>query len=514
MGQTTIVLMILTVISKIFGFVRESVMAAYIGAGELKSVYTTASTFPALLINVVVTGIASSYIPTYNKVEKESGSKKAQLFTSNLINILMIFGVIIYVLVFIFAEPITKLLSPNLIGEWLNLTVTYTRIMMIAVFAFLYASVIKGYLNIKGNFTDPVITGLILNIIIIISTILTGKIKNPLILIYGTLIANIIQYIRFPFSARKVGFQYKKNLDFSDRYIKYILAMVIPLMLSSAVDQLSILIDNSMASAFFGVSSVSKIYYAKTMLNFILGVVTLSIATVTFPDIAKLGQSGDLVQMQKKLGTSIVFAMLLVIPATFGMMALAKPIIQLAFERKAFTPNDTEIVSSLLISYGPYIIFTSIIKIMANGFYSLGDAKTPVKIVLIQQIINIVLNFILIKFSGIDGLAYSTSISTAIGSVLLALTFSKRVGNDNIKYFSLSIIKIFVWSLIISITAKFIYRFLINYVSLIPSLFISVVVAGILFIGLISLSKIPELNELKISIGNKIKKKEREDHEN
>lgn len=506
MGQTTLILMIITVISKIFGFVRESVMAAYIGAGELKSVYTTAASFPTLLINVVVAGIASSYIPVYNRVKNEKGEKEAENFTSNLINILIAFGLVVYMIIFIFAKPITKMLSPKLDGEWLQLAVTYTRIMMVAIFAFLYASVIRGYLNIKGNFIDPVIAGIILNIIIITSTILTGKIKNPLILIYGTLIANIIQYIRFPFSARKVGFQYKKKLDFSDKYIKYILAMVIPLMLSSAADQLSILIDNSMASAFFGVSSVSKIYYAKTMLNFILGVVTLSIATVTFPDIAKLGQSGDLVQMQKKLETSIVFAMLLVIPATFGMMALAKPIIQLAFERKAFTASDTEIVSTLLISYGPYIIFASVLKIMANGFYSQGDAKTPVKIVLIQQIINVVLNFILINFFDINGLAYATCLSTAIGSMLLVLLLSRNIGNYNNKNLILSISKITMISLLISILAKFIYEYLINNYSLIISLFISVAIAGLVFIVLILLVKIPELDDLRHSIKNKLSK--------
>ena len=505
MGQTTLILMILTVISKIFGFVRESVMAAYIGAGELKSVYTTATSFPTLLTNIVVVGIASSYIPVYNKVLNETGEEQAEEFTSNLINTLMIFGLFIYILVFIFAEPISKILSPKLDGEWLELTATYTRIMMFAVFAFLYASVIRGYLNIKGNFVDPLITGLILNIIIIISTITTGKIKNPLILIFGTLIANVVQYIRFPFVARKVGFKYQRKLDVSDKYIKYILAMVIPLVLSSAADQLSILIDNSMASAFFGVSSVSKIFYAKSMLNFILGVVTLSIATVTFPDIAKLGQSGDLEQMRSKIGSSIVFSMLLVIPATLGMMALAKPIIQLAFERRAFTANDTEIVSNLLVSYGPYIIFASLIKIIANGFYSVGDSITPVIIVLIQQVINVILNIMLVRFFDIDGLGYATSISTAIGSLILLLAFSNKFGGFENKKDIISLFKILFSSIIMIIVARVTFK-VIN-LSLIASLFISILIAGIIYLLLIKLMKIGAVEVMFESMKSKFIKK-------
>ena len=158
--------------------------------------------------------------------------------------------------------------------------VNFTRIIVFTTFTLLYASVTKGYLNIKGNFVDPALVGIILNIVIIIFTILTNKFNNPYILIFGALFANIIQFIRFPYASKKLGFKYKRIFNLKDIYIKYLMTMMLPIIFSSAADQLSILVDNSMASAFFGVSSVSKIYYAKTMLNFIMGVVTVSVATV------------------------------------------------------------------------------------------------------------------------------------------------------------------------------------------------------------------------------------------
>ena len=89
MGQTTIILMIITILSKIFGFVRESVMAAFIGAGDLKSIYTTAMTIPLIMTGIVITGLKSAYIPVYNKVRNEKGDDHANTFTSNLINILL-----------------------------------------------------------------------------------------------------------------------------------------------------------------------------------------------------------------------------------------------------------------------------------------------------------------------------------------------------------------------------------------------------------------------------------------
>lgn len=508
MGQTTILIMILTIVSKIFGFVRESVMAAYIGAGDLKSIYTTASTIPSILTTVVSNGIVSGYIPIFNKVESEEGNVKANEFTSNIINILMIYACIIFLIVFIFAGPISKALSPDLKGESLNLAKNYTRIIIISIFALLYASIIRGYLNLKGNFVDPALIGVILNLFIILATILTGILNNLYILIVGSLIAYVFQYIRFPLVAKKLGFKYKRKLDFSDKYVKLLIAMIIPIIISSAADQVSLIIDNSMASSFFGITSISKIFYAKTMLDFIMSVVTLSVVTVTFPDIAKLGQAGDIVGMKNKVGKSIVFSMILVIPATLGMMSLSNPIIKLAFERSAFTSSDTKIVASLLMSYAPYIIFASLIKILANGFYSVGDSKTPLIIILIQQVVNIMMNIILSKAFGLDGLAYATSVSTLVSSILLLLAFKKKFGRFESNKNIISIIKISLLSIIMFIVSRFIYNYINKSQSFILSLIVAVIIASfVYFVGIIIL-KVPEFDQLIQIFKKKKNKKE------
>lgn len=496
MGQTTILIMILTIVSKIFGFLRESFMAYYIGAGDLKSIYTTAMTIPNMLAGIVVTGVLSAYIPVYNKALNEKGEERAKDFTSNLINILMIYGAVAVAIVIAFAGPLSKLFSPKLSGDSLNIAINFTRIMAFSIFAYLSSSVISGYLNIKDNFVDPILVGFILNIVIIISTILTGKIGNPYILILGTLLAQILQFIRFPFASRKLGYKHKKIIDFKDSYVKTLMIIMIPIIFSSAADQLSILVDNSMASAFFGVASVSKIFYAKTMLNFIMGVVTMTVATVSFPEIARLGQTGEIDSMKKSVSSAIILTMILVIPATFGMMALSNPIIKLAFERNAFTSEDTIIVSSLMVAYGPFIIFTSFIKIFGNAFYSVGDSKTPVKIILIQQAVNIILNFILINFFGLNGLAIATAVSTAIGSVIMFFAFKNKFGSMNFKASFASITKITIASLIMSGVVIFVYNFGLSIFGSTISLLVAVAIAGSIYLLSIIILKLDEINKL------------------
>lgn len=507
MGQTTIVLMLITILSKILGFVRESVMAAYIGAGELKSIYTTATTIPTLFINVVVIGISSGFIPSYNKVLNEKGREKADDFTSNLINVNILIGLIFFFIVFVFSKQISKILSPDLFGTSLDLASDFTKISIIGVFAFVYSSIIKGYLNIYGNFIDPVVTGLILNVFVIISTIISAKLGNPYILIIGTLLGNVIQYIRFPFASKKLGFKYSKILDFEDEYIRYILLLSFPIMISTAADSISLIIDNSMASAFFGVSSVSKIFYAKSMLNFILTVVTISITTVSFPSIAKAGQSNNLNEMKSLIYSSNIYAALLVVPATFGMMALSHPIIRLAFERNAFTASDTAVVSALLFSYGPYIIFSSIIKIFQNGFYSVGDAKTPLFTVVILQILNVIFNIIFSRIFGLKGLAYATSLSTGLGSLLLIWMFRKKFGTFENRNGIKTIIKIIIGSLLTSIIAIIIYSKIIFSFSLVITLGITVGVSAMFYLYIMRILNIAEFDYLISVVRDKFKRK-------
>lgn len=496
MGQTTLMLMIITIVSKVFGFLREAVMASYIGASDLKSIYTTANTLPVVASNFVAVGIISGFIPIYNKAKNEEGVEAAEDFTSNIFNILMRFGIVAVILGIIFARPFSKILSPDLDGKWLDLATNYTRIMMFAVFAYLYSAIFRGYLNLKGNFFDPAITGIIMNIIIIIFTILTGITGNPYLLIIGALLGNVLQYIFFPRATKKAGYRHKKIVDVNNKYVRNLMIVAVPIIVSSAAGELSIIADNSMASAFFGKAAISKLFYSKTMLTLITGVITVSVTTAIFPKIAALGQEGKIGQMKESISSAIVSTMSLVIPATFGMMVLAHPIISIVFERNAFTEADTLIVASLLSAYAPYIIFQSLTDVVDRGFYAVGDSKTPVIIIVIQQFINIILNFILIRFFDIEGLAYATVLSTLIGSGLMIYKFRDNFGAFSFKKTLVSLIKIIAISIIMALLAKYSYGFLLARVSNLIALFGSIIVAGLAYGLMILCARIPEVMDL------------------
>lgn len=504
MGQTTLMLMVITIISKIFGFIREAVMASFIGASDLKSIYTTANTLPVVVANFVAVGIVSGFIPIYNKAKNEEGEEAAEAFTSNIFNILLRFGTIAIILGIIFARPFSKILSPGLDGESLDLATNYTRIMMFAVYAYLYSSIFRGYLNLKGNFFDPAITGIIMNIIIITFTVLTGITGNVYLLIIGALLGNVLQYILFPKAARQAGYKHSRYVDIHNKYVKNLMVIAIPIIISSAAGELSIIADNSMASAFFGKASVAKLFYSKTMLTLITGVITVSVTTAIFPKIAQLGQAGHIEKMKENISSAVVTTMSLVIPATIGMMVLSEPIIQLVFERKAFTNDDTIIVASLLFAYAPYIIFQSLTDVIDRGFYAVGDSKTPVIIIVIQQILNIGMNFIFIKYFDLAGLAYATVLSTAIGSMTMLYKFRDNFGSFKFRQALISLIKIGLATAIMAFLASKVHNFFDARTGHITSLLLSIAIAGLVYVFLILIARIPEVMDLVNKLYHKI----------
>lgn len=507
MGQTTLMLMFITIISKIFGFLREAVMASYIGASDLKSIYTTANTLPVVIANFVAVGIISGFIPIYNKAKNEEGEEAAEEFTSNVFNILMVFALVAVVIGMVFARPFSKLLSPDLDGAYLDLATNYTRIMMFAVFAYLYSAVFRGYLNLKGNFFDPAITGIIMNIVIIAFTILTGITDNPYYLIIGALLGNTLQYILFPRATRKLGYKHRRVLDFKNKYVRNLILISIPIIISSAAGEISIIVDNSMASAFFGKAAISKLFYSKTMLTMITGVITISVTTALFPKIAELGQLGKIDQMKERISSSVVSTMLLIIPASIGMAVLSEPIIGVVFERNAFTRNDTIIVAALLTAYAPNNIFQSIVDVVDRGFYAVGDSKTPVIVVLIQQFLNVIFNLIMIKFFGIEGLAYATVLSTAVGTVLMLFQFRKKFGSFNFKSSLISLVKISLATVVMALVAYFTNKALAGVASRVVALFVAIFLAMFVYGFLILLARIPEVMDMVNRLYHKHKRR-------
>lgn len=498
MGQTAFMLMVVTILSKIFGFVREAVMAYFYGAGDIAASYRVANTLPVIIANLVANGIIFGFIPMYNKVKNQEGKKEAETFTANIFNIILVIAVIAVIIGFIFARYFSMIFSLDLVKNQKNLemTVTFTRIIMFAIFAYFYSAVYRGYLNMKGNFIIPATTGIIMNFIIIFFIIASGLAKNPYILAFGCLAGNVLQYILFPKTAKKLGYKHHWKIDIKNKYVRELMLISLPVIVSAAAGEIALTVDNSMASYYFGHHTIAILYYAKQLLALITGIITVSVTTAVFPTISYLGQKGKFEAMKKNISSAIVLTMLLVIPSTIGMMSLSQPIVELIFGRGKFDTDSIKLTAAMLSAYAPFVIFQSFSDIIDKGFYSVGDSKTPVIVVVIQQILNIILNFFMIKLFGIEGLAYATGLSCMIGSMMMLYKFRTNFGRMKFKTTIISLLKISILSLIMGLIVLKSYQFLSSYMGNLISIMITVFLA-IIFYGLsVICSRIPEVMKL------------------
>ncbi|MDD7306652.1 MAG: murein biosynthesis integral membrane protein MurJ [Peptoniphilaceae bacterium] len=495
MGQTAFMLMFVTIISKVFGFAREAVMAYFYGDGPITASYTVANTLPVILANLVANGIIFGFIPMYNRVKNEEGEEESEKFTSNIFNILLIIAIVAVVIGMIFAKAFALIFSPSLAEDPKNLkmAVTFTRIIMFAIFAYFYSAVYRGYLNMKGNFIIPATTGIIMNVIIIVFIIASGLGKNPYILAIGCLAGNVLQYVLFPKTARDLGYKHRWSLDFHNKYVKMLMLISIPVIVSAAAGEIALTVDNTMASYYFGHNTIGVLRYAKQLLALITGIITVSVTTSIFPTISYLGQKGKFEMMKANISSAIVLTMLLVIPSTIGMMALAEPIVSVVFGRGKFDENAITVTASMVIAYAPYVIFQSFSDVIDKGFYSVGDSKTPVIVVVIQQIVNIILNFILIKFFALPGLAYATSLSCLIGAIFMSIRFRQNFGRMRLKTTIISLAKITILSIIMGLLANKLCGMMNERLGNFISILITVIVSVIFYAFFILVARIPEV---------------------
>ena len=194
MGYTAFLLMVINILSKIFGFFREILLSYFYGTGEVATAFQISLLVPYTILGFVMSGISINFIPTYTTIERNKGRSESEKFTSNIINIIFLISIFATILAYIFARQIVFIFAMGYSGEIFELSVQFTRITILGMFAQLLNSIFKGYLNIKGNFIIPGSTGFLYNIIIIIFLIISQDFLTKNLTLPYTVLSNKIHH--------------------------------------------------------------------------------------------------------------------------------------------------------------------------------------------------------------------------------------------------------------------------------------------------------------------------------
>jgi putative peptidoglycan lipid II flippase len=449
--------------SRILGVARETVLAALFGAGTEMDAYNVAFRIPNFLRDLFAEGaMTAAFVPTFTRTLTEQGREQAWRLGNLVINALLLITGVIVVAGMIFAGPITTWLAPRFaeVPGKLELTAHLTRIMLPFLTTVAIAVATMGMLNSLGRFFLPSLSPAMFNVATIFSAFalvpLMPRFGWPAItaIAIGTLLGGIGQIgLQWP-SLRREGFRYRPVIDFKDPLLREVLRLMIPGTLGLAAVQINVVVNTYLA-ADQGESAVSWLGYAFRLMYLPIGIFGVSIATAALPDISRQAVGDDLASIRRTVSSALRMMLMLNVPATLGLIALAEPIVSLIYQRGAFTPADTIATAAALAFYAPGLIGYSAVKIASPTFYSLRDSRTPVIVSVLSVITNLVLNLVLVRVLGFRGLALGTAIAALFNSITLLWLLDKRLHGLEAGRITVAALKITAASLLMAAAAYY-----------------------------------------------------------
>lgn len=514
MVKNVVLLMALTLLSKFIGFFREIVMGYCYGASMHSDAYFTAYDIPKVLFSLIATAIATTFIPLYYKSKEEKGEQGAIDFTNNIISITLLFGIIISVFSFIFMEKLVNVFAIGFKGEILHETVFFARVMLLGYIFSGLSSIMSAYLQSNEEFFIPGIIGIPYNLIVITSMIVSAYTKNIYILPIGASLGLMSQYlVQIPKSI-KLGYRPKLKIDFREEYIKEMMILVLPVLISVSVTQINTVVDRTLASTLV-VGSMSSLNYSNKLMGFFIGLFITTISIVIYPQLSELSSKSNKDEFNELIRKSINIVFILMMPITFGCIILAEPIVSVLFMRGAFDAQAVKLTTNALMFYSVGMIGLAVRTVITKIYYSIGDTKTPMINSTIAVLINIVLSLILIKPMQNGGLAFATSISYIISMTMLLIKLKGKVGNYGVSEVRKTIIKTTLASIIMALAIKLEYTFLFDMFGngKLEDLIYLIIAAGTGIVVYFISSNILKIKEIKYiisefkNIKTKIKKK-------
>jgi putative peptidoglycan lipid II flippase len=476
-----------TIISRLLGYLRDVLIAIFLGTGPLADVFFVAFRIPNTFRRLFSEGtFNAAFIPSY-ATELSQGKAQSDKFANNIFNLLIVGLFLLILVIEIFMPFFVFLIAPGFEGDAqkLELVISLTRITFPFLFFISLASFFSAILNSHNRFAVASAAPIILNIILI-GVLFYGKFLNDQLvyyLSYAVTVSGIIQLIFLYTFVKKF---YLPKLIFKikiDEKVKNFFKKLLPSIFSSGVTQINILVGTIIAS--FQASAVSYLYYADRIYQINLAIAGIAIGTVILPQLSKYIQSDkkeEIILIQNK---ALELSLFLSIPAAIALVLASEEIVSALFGYGSFDENGVKNSANALFYFSLGLPAFSLIKVFSSFFFARHNTKIPFYISLVSVLMNILISIFYFKSIGFIIIPIATTISSWFNSILLFIFLKK----ENLFNFNLIFIKRFTRILIASILMGLFFNYLINFFEnnlTYEQNFKSIFLIGIVLLGLIS----------------------------
>ncbi|MCG5534774.1 murein biosynthesis integral membrane protein MurJ [Ectothiorhodospira mobilis] len=428
--RSTAIVSAMTLVSRLFGYVRDMVLAVTFGASGATDAFFVAFRIPNFLRRLFAEGAFSqAFVPVFAEYRQRHGRAALQDLLDHVSGTLTVVLLLTTAAGILAAPWLIHLFAPGfggdtgqhaLAAQMLRITFPYLLFISLTAMA-------GGILNSVGRFAVPAFTPVLLNLALIGAALLAAPhFDEPVVaLAWGVFIAGAAQLLfQVPFLVRQ-GLLPRPRLRRGHEGVSRIIRLMLPALLGTSVVQVNLLVDTLIAS-FLATGSISWLYFSDRFVELPLALFGIAIGTVILPRLSGEHSARDPAAFTRTLDWALRLSVLIALPAALGLVLLATPILAALIQYREFLATDTAMAALSLMAYALGLPAFILIKVLAPGYFARQDTRTPVQVAVIAMLANMVLNlalvvpWVLLDWPGPHaGLALATSLSAYLNAALL-----------------------------------------------------------------------------------------------
>src|SRR3990167_2653955 len=413
----------MTLMSRILGFVRDTLIARVFGAGLYTDAFFVAFKIPNLLLRLFAEGAFSqAFVPVLAEYKNQRGPEGTRLLVDHVATLLFLALMVVTLLGMLAAPVVVYVSAPGFRAEpdKFALTVDMLRIIFPYILFISLVSLAGGILNTYSRFSVPAFTPVLLNLSFIVAALFFAPYFHPpaMVLAWAVLVGGVLQLaFQVPYLA-KIGLLPRFSINLHDEGVWRILKLMGPAVFGVSIAQVSLLINTIFAS-FLETGSVSWLYYADRLMEFPAGMLGVALGTILLPSLSKsyADKSDGEYSLLMDWGLRLTF--MLALPAAMALAVLAVPLVCGLYHYGAFTAHDVWMTREALMAYSLGLLGLILVKVLAPGFYARQNIKTPVKIAIFTLLATQVMNLMFVWELKHAGLALAIALGACINAGLL-----------------------------------------------------------------------------------------------
>ena len=421
----TIIIVAVGILAKVSSFVAEAILAAFLGTTFKSDAYYMVSSIQAVIYPMLSVGIWKVFLPIYKEKISLERHQEADALTNKTITFFSIISILFVVFLIVFAGPVVSIVAPGFHDQSRDLCIRLVKLSAPMYFFIIAAAIYASVLQANNKFFGSQIREVVSHIPTIVAAVFLYREFGIEVMAIALVVGGAIRLlVELPFV--NWGYSFKPNFHFRDSDFRLLLSRIPSAFLSEGATQINILVDKAMASTLIA-GTISALNYGQKLMNVFSGLLSTAITTALYPQIIELIALEKEEELSNLISKTINVFIIIMLPVSFACILFRTELVSVVFQRGSFDEYSTYITSNVFALYSIGLLFIAINTMINSIMYAFGNTTTPLKISVVNLIVNVSLNLALIHYLGANGLALASSLAALITMIVTFVLLKKFV---------------------------------------------------------------------------------------